>query len=183
MPIEHGNNNNGEIGSINTDVLYPMLMEDYKWGNLNGNIYLDETNLRMTMNFRNNFSRLAQELILENKHDSAKKVLDYAMTLMPGEKVPLNYFIHPMIESYYQLNDAGKEKAEKLINNLYNIYGTELEYYFSFPTEKIEGVSMEILKNLQFYNQLVEIATKNNHPNINTIQQDFQEYYREFLTL
>lgn len=183
MPTARERNNNGDIGSINTDVLYPMLMEDYQWGNLNGNIYLDETNTRMTMNFRNNFSRLAQQLILENKRDSAQKVLDYAMILMPGEKVPLNYFIHPIIESYYQLDNPGKEKAQKLIDDLYNIYGSELEYYFSFPTEKIGGVSMEILKNLQFYNQLVEIAITNNHPNSNVIQQDFQEYYRQFLQL
>ena len=88
-----------------------------------------------------------------------------------------------MIESYYELNTTGEEKAEKLINDLYNIYGSELDYYFSFRPEKIAGVSMEILKNLQFYNQLVEISIKNNHPNSNTMQQDFQEYYRQFLTL
>ena len=89
---------------------------NYKWGNLNGDIYLDETNIRMTMNFRNNFSRLAQQLILENKKDSAKKVLDYAMTLMPGDKVPLNYFVHPMVDSYYQLEGAGKENGSNVFS-------------------------------------------------------------------
>ena len=32
-------------------------------------------------------------------------------------------------------------------------------------------------------NGTLEIAIKNNHPNKNTIQRDFQEYYRQFLTL
>ena len=68
-----------EIGRINTNKLYPILMDKYEWGNLNTDVYLDETNIRMTMNFRNNFSRLAQKLIQDNEYGKAKKVLDYCV--------------------------------------------------------------------------------------------------------
>ena len=198
MPIDYSNSSE-EIGGINTDILYPILIDDepcseqlripknstnscnYAWGNLNSNIYLDETNIRMTMNFRNNFSRLAQELIKENKFKKAENVLDYCMKTMPPNKVPLNYFIHPIIESYYQLN--ANEKANNLTSKLANKYTSELEYYFSFPTRKINGVQLEILKNLQFFNQLVEIAQKNKHEDNNLMQQDFEKYYRKFLVL
>ena len=138
-----------EIGRVNTDVLYPILMEEYKWGNINGDIYLDETNIRMTMNFRNNFSRLAQQLIIEQKYSKAKNVLDECMSLMPSNKVPLNYFVHPIAESYYKVNDS--ENAHKLVSELYNMYNSELEYFLSFPKNKIMGVQLEILKNLQFF--------------------------------
>ena len=74
---------------------------------------LDETNLRMTMNFRNNFSRLANELINENEFEKAKEVLDYSMEIMPGDKIPLNYFIHPIIECYYKINSY--ETANELV--------------------------------------------------------------------
>ena len=170
-----------DIGRVNTDVLYPMLMEQYSWGNLNGNIYLDETNIRMTMNFRNNFSRLAQQLIKEKKHIKAKKVLDKCMELMPGEKVPLNYFVHPLVESYYQIEEF--ETANKLVLDLYNIYSSELDYFLSFPENKIMGVQLEIIKNLQFYNQLVELANKNMHPESTKIKQDFEKAYQNFLLL
>jgi len=179
VPIEA--NSGEEMGRVNTDVLYPILMNEYQWGNLNGDIYLDETNIRMTMNFRNNFSRLAQQLIIDGDHKKAKKVLDKCMVLMPGDKVPLNYFVHPIANSYYAIKDS--DTANKLISDLYNTYSSELEYFLSFPKNKIMGVQLEILKNMQFYNELVEIASRNQHPNIMKIQQDFEKFYQEFLML
>ena len=158
-----------------------MLMEKYEWGNLNGDIYLDETNIRMTMNFRNNFSRLAEQLISEDQHKQAGYVLDRCMELMPKEKVPLNYFIHPIVESYYEIQNL--EKANTLVSELHEIYVSELDYFFGFPKTKIEGVQLEILKNLQFYNNLIEISSKYKHPNNDQIMRDFEIFYQEFLAL
>ena len=180
MPTNY-TNESSEMGGIDSSILYPILMKDYKWGNLNEDIYLDETNIRMTMNFRNNFSRLAQKLIKEKEYIKAKKVLDYCMTIMPGEKVALNYFVHPIIKSYYNINET--ESANKIIDLLHTTYSSELQYYLTFPENKIIGVSMEILKNLQFYNELVEIASKNNHPKALDMKQEFEEFYRSYLIL
>ncbi|RPG60241.1 MAG: DUF2723 domain-containing protein [Flavobacteriales bacterium TMED191] len=174
-------NESSEMGGIDSSILYPILMKDYKWGNLNEDIYLDETNIRMTMNFRNNFSRLAQKLIKEKEYIKAKKVLDYCMTIMPGEKVALNYFVHPIIKSYYNINET--ESANKIIDLLHTTYTSELQYYLTFPENKIIGVSMEILRNLQFYNELVEIASKNNHPKALDMKQEFEQFYRSYLVL
>ena len=181
VPIKNQSSNNENIGRVNTDVLYPILMEEYEWGNLNQNIYLDETNLRMTMNFRNNFHRLAQQLIIESKYAKAQKVLDYAMELMPGDQVPLNYFTHPIVKSYYDINATNE--GELLVSKLNEIYTSELNYFFSFSDNKKDGIYLEILKNLQFYNDLVEIATENNHPNKDLMRSDFQKFYQNFLTL
>ena len=148
MPINYTNQSK-EIGGVDPKILYPTLMEDYEWGNLDGDIYLDETNIRMTMNFRNNFSRLAEKLIQDNEYEKAKKVLDYCMKIMPGEKVALNYFVHPIVQSYYNIQDV--TSANQLVESLYQIYTSELTYYFTFPERKIIGVSIEILRNLQFY--------------------------------
>ena len=183
-PINYRRNTelkDGDIGGINTDTLYNILMNKYQWGNLNSNIYLDETNLRMTMNFRNNFSRLAQTLILENKLDSAKLVLDKCMSVMPANKVPLNFFIHPIIESYYKINEV--ETADKLIIHLSQIYSSELNYYLEFKPKHIDGVVMEIYKNLQMYNQLLELAKNYKIKNIEQMQLDFQNSYQKFLQL
>ena len=45
------------------------------------------------------------------------------------------------------------------------------------------GVQLEILKNLQFYNELLEIASENKHPDIIQIKQDFDKSYQKFLML
>ena len=180
MPINYSNESD-EIGGIDPEILYPTLMEDYEWGNLNGNIYLDETNIRMTMNFRNNFSRLAQKLIQNNEYNKAKKVLDYCMQIMPGDKIDLNYFVHPIIQSYYTINDI--QTANQLVESLHQIYASELTYYFTFSENKIMGVSIEILRNLQFYNELIELATKNNYPSALEMKQEFEQFYRNYLML
>ena len=58
--------NDGQTGEVATDIMYDNVMNKFKWGNLgDSTIYLDETNMRMTLNFKNNFSRLADALILE----------------------------------------------------------------------------------------------------------------------
>ena len=87
-------NRDGQTGWIDTDILYDNLMNKFVWGNINlKEVYLNENNLRMTMNFRNNFARLAMALIDEGKRDSAVKVLDRCLEIMPDETVPYNVFV------------------------------------------------------------------------------------------
>ena len=49
------------------------------------------------------------------------------MDLMPKEKVPLNYFIHPIVKSYYDIQED--VIANKLASELYEIY-TEILLVF-----------------------------------------------------
>ena len=62
-------------------------------------------------------------------------------------------------------------------------FGQEIKTKPDFPNNKIKGVQMELVKNLHFYNQLVEISTQNNHPDKQKIQQSFETFYRKFLML
>ncbi len=53
----------GQTGRVATDIMYENLINKFAWGNMQDpNVYLEETNMRMTMNFRNNFARLADAL-------------------------------------------------------------------------------------------------------------------------
>ena len=50
----------GQVGRIRTDVMYDNIINKFKWGNMNDpKVYLDENNVRMSMNVRNSFVRLA----------------------------------------------------------------------------------------------------------------------------
>ena len=43
--------------------MYNRLINEFEWGGLNNaDLYFDETNTRMVMNFRNNYSRLAEKI-------------------------------------------------------------------------------------------------------------------------
>ncbi len=119
------------VGRVNTAIMYKNVMEKFKWGNMNHHgIYLDETNIRMCTNLRNNFSRLAFALAAENKMDSAVRVCDKALEVMPNENVPFDKMLIPILDVYYR---AGAfEKGNALAEILLNRYDQEITYFTRF---------------------------------------------------
>ena len=82
------------------------------WGGMdNANIYMDENNIRMTMNLRNNFARLADQLISEGQKEKAIKALDKCMQVMPEKIIPYNFFMLPVAEAYYKAGETEKANA------------------------------------------------------------------------
>lgn len=123
-------------GEIDSDLMYNNLMNNFKWGGIETDIYLDENNIRMFSNLRSNFGRLAEKLVEEGKKDSAIKVLDRCMELFPENKIPFNNTILPVLSAYYNAGttDFANSLVEKVTNNIY----LELDYYFSL-NPKISG--------------------------------------------
>lgn len=158
VPIKNDKPLEGQMGRVDSDVLYDNLMNKFSWGNMEDpKVYLDETNLRMTMNFRNNFSRLATQLVEEKKFDKAIEVLDECMLRMPHERVPYNFFVLPIAESY--LMAGAEEKGEKLLNDLFSIYESELLYYAEFSLDKKERfLTDEIRRAIYFCRTTYETA-------------------------
>jgi predicted negative regulator of RcsB-dependent stress response len=60
--------------------MYDNVVNKFRWGNMNDErVYLNENNLRMTMNFRNNFARLATALLEQGKKAEARKAYEEAL--------------------------------------------------------------------------------------------------------
>jgi tetratricopeptide (TPR) repeat protein len=157
VPIRN-NNKEGQIGLINTGIMYDHLMNKFKWGNMqDSTVYLDETNLRMTMNFRNNFARLAEQLIDEGKKDSAIKVLDRCMKVMPEASVPFDYFIMPAAEAYYKAGAI--DKANKIMSRLTALYDQNLAYLFAFTGEQAKVIVSDKEQSLAILNRVIMVAT------------------------
>ena len=143
----------GQTGIVATKQMYDNLIHKFKWGNMGDSaVYLDETNMRMTMNFRNNFARLADALIAEGEFDKAEVVLDRCIEIMPDETIPFNYFNLPIADAYYRINK--KDKGSEIIMKLAENYFDELSY-FSSVDEKIlsnmqreYGLASEVVNNL-----------------------------------
>lgn len=147
----------GQIGGIDSDVLYDRLMNKFVWGNLNDErVYLDENNLRMAMNFRNNFARLANKLLDEGKRDSAVKVLDHCLEMMPNKTVPYNYFVLGIAEAYYRAGEQGK--ATEIMKEMYDITKRELEYYLSLKPDFAKFVENEARRSMAVFQEMLRIA-------------------------
>lgn len=160
VPLRN-NSFDGQIGKVNTDIMYKNMMETFKWGGMeNGNVYMDENNLRMTMNFRNNFARLADELVNEGQKDKALKALDKAMQVMPRSIVPYNFFMLPIANSYFRA--GGNEKGAAIIKELAAIYEEDLNYYFGLKGELKKNVDSDIQQAMSVMQKLVYIAKSSN---------------------
>tara|TARA_Y100000589_G_scaffold56301_1_gene46635 strand:- start:22873 stop:25890 length:3018 start_codon:yes stop_codon:yes gene_type:complete len=142
--------NDGQTGEIATDIMYDNLINKFKWGNMQDpSIYLDETNMRMTMNFRNNFSRLSDALIQKGEYDKAEIVLDKCLEIMPHKAIPFNYFNLPIAEGYYKIGKM--EKASEVVNILIETYFDELDYYNSIDEKLLNNMQ----RDFQIANQII----------------------------
>ncbi|MEE9349843.1 MAG: DUF2723 domain-containing protein [Flavobacteriaceae bacterium] len=118
-----------DMGRINTDVMYRNIKK-FDWKNSNDpSIYVDVESRRNGLSFRNTLNRLAESLIEEKQFDKAEEILDLSV-----EKLPIKMYKHyslaiGLIENYYKLNK--KEKAQKIANELIDIFKDNTRYYAS----------------------------------------------------
>jgi tetratricopeptide (TPR) repeat protein len=149
----------GTTGRINSNVLYKNLMEKFKWGNMaEENVYLDETILRQTKNFRNIFYRLSEQLNAEGKKDSAIIVLDYCQEVMPHNKVAFDVFVVRILEGYYQT--GATEKANNLAKELLRIHEENAKYFLGFKAKK-NLVRQDVEDNIQILNYIWQVVDFN----------------------
>lgn len=155
VPIK-SSNKAMERGRVNSDILYDALMKKFKWGNITDeNVYLDENNLRMLMNMKNNFARLAETLINENKKDSAKQVLSRVQEIMPPNRIPYSYYNLLLAEQYYRLDDF--ENGNKMIKELSKITEQELEFFFSLEDDQYQLVLEDAQRSIAIAQESVRI--------------------------
>jgi hypothetical protein len=170
---------NGSVGSIRTDVMYDNIINKFKWGNMNDpKVYLDENNVRMSMNVRNSFVRLADGLLEQGKRDSAIAVLDRCNELVPNEKVPYNYFNLLMVESYYKaghnlrnlntdslsrevnLFPAAIKKGNAVVKVMADNCEDELKYYFTLEPRFRATIQEDLQRSFYIMRELSTIANQ-----------------------
>ena len=186
VPIRTDADASGQTGRVGVKQMYDNMMNKFLWGNMNKEgVYLDQNNLNMTMNFRNNFSRLAEGLLEEGKLDSAVKVLDKMNEEMPDKTVPYNVMMLRPIEIYFnaakginapqlgpdgqltsstiELPEAQKKHAMDMARaitlRMADLYEDELNYYFSLKgTQYLKFVDRELNQSMAIFNELIRMA-------------------------
>lgn len=194
VPIRTETDGSGQTGRVGVSTMYDNMMNKFLWGNMNREgVYLDQNNLNMTMNFRNNFSRLAEGLMEDGKLDSAVKVLDKMNEEMPDKTVPYNVMMLRPVELYFnaakgirapQISPTGEltsstielpearkkhamDMARAITLRMADLYEDELTYYFSLKgTQYLRFVDRELNQAMAIYNELIRMARVNGQDDI-----------------
>jgi hypothetical protein len=197
---------NGQTGRVNNDIMYNNMMNKFLWGNMNKEgIYLDQTNMGMTMNFRNNFARLAESLLESGKKDSALKVLDKMNDEMPDNKVGYNVMMLRPIELYFlaaqkvnandtlnpmnrmtmssvELPEARRKHADDMAvaitKRMAEIYENEMDYYLSLKrTSYFSSIDRESNQAYAIYGELIRMARQYGHADVaKEMEKKIQKY-------
>ena len=176
LPIRSENAGGQNLGRIDTEILYDNLMNKFGTGMENPAVYLNEDNIRMSMNMRSIYGRLAQELVKEGKKDSAILVCDRIMELIPPESIPYNYFVIGVADGY--LGAGATEKGMEILDGLFALTSQNLEYFFRFQGNKAMMVDDMRKHYLSMAHEVKETARRNNQTELETkADQMFNDYY------
>jgi len=157
VPINTPARQGGQIGMIDSEIMFDNMINKFRWGNISdSDVYLDENNLRMLSNIRNNFGRLALELIFEEKDDSAKIVLDRCIELIPHSRVPYNYFMLPVIDAYYLLSET--DRATAYLKVLSDLMEEELLYFLTADQKYTVNLDYEKQLRMHIMQESVRLA-------------------------
>jgi len=162
-------------------------------------VYLDENNVRMSMNVRNSFVRLADGLLDQGKRDSAIAVLDRCNELVPNEKVTYNYFNLLMVESFYKaahnnMRNLGKnslametnvfpaaiKKGNEVVKIMAKNCEEELKYYFTLEPRFRASIQDELQRSFYIMRELSNIAS---HYGEKALSDDVAKRLNDILTV
>lgn len=184
------NNNTGEFGNIDTDILYDNVMNKFKWGNINADkIYLDENIQRMSMSYKFLFARLADNLLTEGKIEKAIKVLDKSVEIFPDRNIPFDYFTLSIAEGYFNAanakTDKSKEYFEKgkvIIDRVYERNNQDINYYFKFKGGKRTNIESKIQMCVGVVQRIMQIAKAEKYEELaQKAEKDFETYYKMYM--
>ncbi|MFT6746279.1 MAG: hypothetical protein ACJAZ2_000618 [Glaciecola sp.] len=159
-PIKHQRSQTGETGWIHVNKMYDNLMNNYTWGNMEKpGVYMGEQVQRMSMNYRNNFARLAKTLVTDYGDTvRAVNILDRCMEIMPASKIPYSFFSIYMGDAYYKCGEF--EKGNKIMFDILDKYTEEAIWFIDLEDDKQKLVNSELERAKQAIQYVGFFASK-----------------------
>ena len=144
-----------DMGRIDTDKMYDIVMNWY-WGNSgNPGIYHDTETRKNAITYRSHLARLSEALINEGKMEKAENILDLGMEKMPVDIFGYYTLLEPFISGYYAVGE--KEKARQLWNKVAEKYQENLTYYSTLDLDRQYSWGSEIVTDIERYRSLVDL--------------------------
>ena len=153
-PLEE--NNPFDMGRIDADKMYDMVM-NWDWGN-NGDpsVYHDIETRKNSLTYRGNLARLIEVLLQNGDLERAEKIADLAMEKMPVDLFGFYTLLEPYIGAYYELEAT--EKARKLYREVSEKYQESLAYYSSLSEYNQSQYIQTIYSDIERYRSLVDVT-------------------------
>ena len=108
--------------------------------------------------------RVAQSLLAQGKNKEAIEMLDIYIKYFPDSKVPFDMYMLPYAEVYYRA--GATEKANKLVERVAEIYGQNIDYYYSFSPANTQYFEQDVQTALGIIKRMSMIASQNNQPKL-----------------
>jgi len=168
-----------DMGHIDTDKMYDIVMK-WDWGNSESpNIYHDPETRKNSITYRTNLARLVEALINKGDKVRARKVIDLAMTKMPVDYFGYYTLLEPFASGYYQLGE--KAKAEQLLAQLIKKYQEDLLFFSGMSGSDQSFSKMDIITDIERYRSLLLIMKENgDDDSYNKARKEFNAYNQKF---
>jgi hypothetical protein len=157
-------NQAGNIGSIDTDILYERLMNQFQWGNMDKPGILVDDNLQRTVEvaqIRQSFIRLADQLLINNDSLRCIEVLDRLYELLPFSMYKNSSNDLYSASLYFKTNKP--DKANLIIDELTKKSFEKADFYLSMGSSYVNTFQGEITRERNILQSAVELATQNGH--------------------
>jgi len=155
---------NGQFGEINTDILYNNMMNKFVWGNIKDpkvNMDYFHDNTVGVIKYRTTFLRLANKLFEEGKKEKAIKTLDKSLTELPIYQIPVSNTLINYISMYYKL--GSKDKANKLGEKIFTKNLQILNYCNSLSNSLVSSQDIQREANISMRVINLVLSIMNNY--------------------
>ena len=173
----------GQSGTVNTERMYDIVMNKFRWGFYNKEgLYLDENKTRMGSNLRNNLTRLITSLLDDaksspysvQKKQRAVEVLDKIMYELPPSIIPHNFFSIDLANGYYRAavicpDEKSEEclaKGDKIIHDFAKENLQELNFYLNLNQNRMLSNYDGIQRCLALHYEIMRTCDRNNRTDI-----------------
>ncbi len=169
-----------QVSGVNTDAMYDNLMNDFSIEMKDSTQFMSEENLRAAMNLRNIYGRLAIALVQEGKADSAIRVADRIVEIIPDNVIPYDFFLVPVADAYYKA--GATDKGDEILKILMRHTMDELYYFFTFTGKRAEEVDLQRQQKLAMMREISQVAMENRRSGIgNEAGNIFEQYYQRYV--
>jgi len=147
-----------KVGGVEPERSYEILMaDDVRWGRLNeDDVTVDRESDRNAGMIKQNYLRLGQTLLADNKADSAILALDRGLEFFPNKKFPFDYFMIPWAGIYYEA--GAEDKANEVVETIFKRYSEELAYYNSLSPRFSDAYQNEVQESLAVLQRLGQVT-------------------------
>lgn len=168
-----------DIGSIYTPILYENLMSKTQLKFNNPEVYYGDDHVRLAVNLRNTYARLASALVDEGKYKKAIEVCDRIVELVPNQTISYDYFAIPIAECYYKA--GATEKGNAIMRTVVENFTQNLTYYFSLKGKVAQRFDFEKRQGLAVLNAAKEIADAHGQKElVAKIEANFEMFYQRY---